>query len=344
MSIFYYDTKKIYASRFDALVNSTEIHNLRFYYYDNIFSQFDWSVEPRESLSQLYRERAEYIRDNFDYIVLCYSGGIDSTNVLETFYYNNIHIDEILISGAFSQDKNSDSDENCNIEIYKNAFPLLNKLNLRDTVINVIDYTKHFDDPNEFSLLHRGDDWSRVIGTHLSPRFLFWADVHKYINNKSDCKVGIIFGIEKPILNFGKIVSTKFYDTGCMSYGRNNTLSPINGITSINFYTDSNTPRLISKQCHLIKKVYENSSNKTWFRRNYTLIIEKIVYNVKNKPQYKSPKSTNFLLSNRDHYMMNNRNEEIFKEYSAGIDYIKKTTKIDSFLNTSINSREYKIG
>ena len=62
-------------------------------YHDALYSSLDWKTEPTESLEQLYKEQAQRIRDTYDKVILCYSGGYDSTNILETFYYNNIGID-----------------------------------------------------------------------------------------------------------------------------------------------------------------------------------------------------------------------------------------------------------
>ena len=95
----------------------TENDKKYFYFYDEEFSKINWFIEPKDSLQTLYRKRAEQIRQDYEYVILAYSGGHDSTQVLETFYYNNIHINEILMVGAFSQDSYTGSDENHNAEI-----------------------------------------------------------------------------------------------------------------------------------------------------------------------------------------------------------------------------------
>ena len=90
---------------------TTVAENVGFYYHDKEFSKIDWNYEPPQSLQDLYRIKAEKIRQDYGYVILAYSGGMDSSQVLETFYYNNIHIDEILMVGAFSQDSYGGSDE-----------------------------------------------------------------------------------------------------------------------------------------------------------------------------------------------------------------------------------------
>jgi len=70
---------------------------IQWIYNDNFFSQFDWSQEPTASLDQLYKKRAEELRKKYDYIVIYYSGGFDSSNMLRAFLDNGIYPDEICV-------------------------------------------------------------------------------------------------------------------------------------------------------------------------------------------------------------------------------------------------------
>lgn len=73
------------------------------------FISYDWKTEPSKSLTQLYLERAEDIRKTYDYIVILYSGGADSNNILSTFVDNNIKFEEILTLNYKSVYSNHDS-------------------------------------------------------------------------------------------------------------------------------------------------------------------------------------------------------------------------------------------
>lgn len=53
------------------------------------------------SLRELYRFRAQQLRDNYDYLILAYSGGADSDNILKTFVNNKIHLDEVFVEQPF---------------------------------------------------------------------------------------------------------------------------------------------------------------------------------------------------------------------------------------------------
>jgi len=57
MNFFYYDDLgQKYYNKFDALRSGRKIN---LYFYDKEFSEFNWKVEPKESLSELYRLRAQ---------------------------------------------------------------------------------------------------------------------------------------------------------------------------------------------------------------------------------------------------------------------------------------------
>ena len=52
-------------------------------------------------LRDIYRLRAQQLRDNYDYLILAYSGGADSDNILKTFVNNKIHLDEVIVEQPF---------------------------------------------------------------------------------------------------------------------------------------------------------------------------------------------------------------------------------------------------
>lgn len=47
------------------------------------------------ALTDLYAQRAQQLRDQYDYIILAYSGGADSDQMLRSFLHSGIHIDEV---------------------------------------------------------------------------------------------------------------------------------------------------------------------------------------------------------------------------------------------------------
>jgi hypothetical protein len=285
-----------------------------------------WKIEPSQTLDQLYKARAEYIRDNNKYVILCYSGGHDSTNILETFYYNNIHIDEILVVGALSQDSYEGSDENHNGELYKNVFPTLNKLNLPNTKITVVDYTKWFNDPKNFTtILKYGDEWTKHVGGFRSVHTLFWRDLKKFIGHENSKQTAYIMGADKVYLKYeyNQPSYVTFNDLSFFDYGSN---YEDENFKRINFYTDvhQTATDITRKQAHLVNKFRKLNLEVSHIEEQKNHVLNKILYNLRHPLVYISPKSTYTSISARDMFMLNSQNSDMYKMFIEGINTIAK--------------------
>lgn len=346
---YYFSDNSSFSSKSDAIVHAKLIKdNFKFYYYDDIFSKLNWKIEPPFSLEYYYKEQAKKIRDEYDYVILCYSGGYDSTNILETFYYNNIKIDKIVVVGAFSQDIFYGSDTNHNGEIYYNVFSYLKHLNL-ENITQVCDYSLLMNSPDNFSIHTYEDAWSDKIGSYISPHHWFWHDLEKHVIPKSweNQKIAIIFGKEKTHLRWlyrSSIynISTKegkigfAFDDGVNSYG-----NPISNesIKRIHFYWDPAFPIIPIKQVHILKKSFEI--------KQALEPAENVIYNLKYPLRFKSPKSAQKYLSLRDSFLMKKKDSEIFNLYYRGLKHIYKKIgikgKFHPLFNENCYSKFYEI-
>jgi hypothetical protein len=90
------------------------------------FSAYDWTKEPLKSLPELYADRARQLRDHYDHIVIFYSGGIDSENIIDTFVSNGIKFEEIATMNYHSIDP--DPDSYFNAEQIKVSYPKISAL------------------------------------------------------------------------------------------------------------------------------------------------------------------------------------------------------------------------
>lgn len=347
--IFYYDEQKtIYLTPYDAWHSNKPC---AFYYHDNVFEKANWKVEPTQTLDQLYAERAQKIRDEYEYVIVCYSGGNDSSNILETFYYNNIHIDEIVMVGSFSQDVYDKTvDENHNSDLYLNAFPLLKTLNLPNTKITTIDYTEIFRDIKQFSLIQKYDtDWIKYIGTHKSPHNLFWHDFRKFVGRNNTKKTAWIMGNEKAEVTFsskytGSSAFVSFRDGPINSYGMR---YHDENFTRVNFYCDPD-PAAINiqiKQAHIFNKIWNlASSEQRWKMRSPYLRVSaqnKLFYNPKNPLIYQSEKSTSSFLSVRDKFLLKTQNSDIVNYYVTTLNCHNEYAKLEG--GRGYNSKPYFI-
>ena len=85
-------------NKVDCLRYATKIKDFKvsYHYYDSVFQTVKWNNESTESLEQLYKKRAKQLRQKYNHLALLFSGGADSTNVLDSFLDNNISLDEII--------------------------------------------------------------------------------------------------------------------------------------------------------------------------------------------------------------------------------------------------------
>ena len=80
-----------------ALIEATKTGHFPHWNFNNeIFGSQQWHQEPATDLKELYRIRAQQIRDRYDYIRLEFSGGGDSSTALYSFVLNGIHLDEVV--------------------------------------------------------------------------------------------------------------------------------------------------------------------------------------------------------------------------------------------------------
>lgn len=328
---FYYtNSKKIFTNKIDATRHKELTGEKIFYYYhDEVYSKLDWTIEPPGSLDFHYQQQAQRIRDEYDYVVLFYSGGYDSTNILETFHFNNIKLDKIVCVGAFKQDTFSGVDENHNGEIYNNCFPYIVELGL-ESITQICDYTDYFNDVKNFSVYEYGEQWVENNGGWFSPHHWFWRDIHKYVvpANMRDKKVALIWGKDKPYIEtIGNDICFSFNDMATLGYGME---IEIDNIDRIHFYWDPNYPFILIKQLHTLMKMKSfNPDN---------------VYNLKRPILFKSPKSPSNLLSLRDKFLMDNTNSSIFDFYQEGIRRLLKQVNPNNLSKSKSKSYVVKYG
>lgn len=101
---YYTVGNKIYSHKIYALQAATQQKlPVQWHFNEDTFNKFDWTVRPSTPLTELYRLRAQQLRQKYDYLILLWSGGADSTNILDTFLLNNISIDEVVVLWPVTQ-------------------------------------------------------------------------------------------------------------------------------------------------------------------------------------------------------------------------------------------------
>lgn len=225
-----------FVRKFDALIHAaakkTEVY---FKYHDELWKNFDRTKLGKIPLKQLYKDRAQMLRDQYDYLILYYSGGSDSHNVLRTFVDNGIKLDEVcvkwpkaLMDGKLYTPNSVDTTaRNYWSEWDYSVKPTLDwlKSNHPSIKITIKDYTENIDSINVqpiFEILNHVRAGAMLISGVTSDSVIVLSDQGK--------KVGNIYGVDKPLLtiNDDNQVSMFFTDLA---------LSMANGVDTP-YYTD----------------------------------------------------------------------------------------------------------
>jgi hypothetical protein len=221
----------------------------------------DWTAEPTESLSELYQRRARELRERYDYLILMYSGGSDSHQVMMSFINAGVHLDEVRtfypmkwvekVSGRTTRD-----DPLGHLYEFHNAVvPGLRILSQRSprTIIKVVDTTDAYtgdmtDWFEEMETQHRNTG-----GVHGLFAANFRArqerDIQRDVENMG-CKVCVIYGADKPPLHLnGDQLYVRFLDT--WRFGISAIWAGRTYDTAMFYWGDM---RIVCKQAHVVLK------------------------------------------------------------------------------------------
>lgn len=257
----YHCNGKRFCSKLEAILEANQSGSwVEWDYHDLIFGAHDWSLEPQASLTDLYRARAQQLRDSYDHLVLFYSGGVDSWNILKTFVDNNIRLDEIYMFGAFQAEVQTgaelgqDREPGYYTREIHQSLPLVKALaESRDICVNLYDWTT--------DILEAANDldWIWRAGTRFDPTCMVRSRFHKVFREHNDLlhrgrRVGFVYGVDKPrLLRDDSRIYFAFLDV-MMTTG---TL-PTNDIlgeyweNDEYFYWSPNLPELAIKQSHVV--------------------------------------------------------------------------------------------
>lgn len=323
---------------------------------NHIFDNFNWKIEPSLTLDQLYDLRAKELREKYDYIILSYSGGADSHNILMSFIRQNLFIDEIIVNTLDQGnknftiiDKNILDPKHAASEHYLQTIPRLKDAEkfIPKTKITILDLTK-----NLFESFTKVDDGSWIFNRRegVNPlgatrfNYIHFNEVRK--NFDKGKKIGLLLGIEKPRTFIHK---DKFYIRFTDRAANLVTVAEhIEEYTNSNveyFYWSPDSCSLLSKQAHTIKKWLENfpQYQPLWASNNFTTerfrlvherILRTIIYSTWNDDWFQADKATKDWYSEFDSWFIEGyKNTKAHQIWLEGIKYLEKNAS--SFIITN---------
>lgn len=340
-----------YLNKYHALENCKPNQWPTWNFHNDAYSQESWTSEPKEDLYELYRQRAQQLRDKYDHVILYYSGGIDSHAVLNTFINADIKLDGIIVSGSFSLDQKLTG--NCNLEQQLVAKPYLDNLikqgKLRCPVyyLDTVKYHTKFQDEN----------WVYACGQSLTPQVysynFFWEEpwIQNFLSKGSTC---FVRGIDKPrvVLEDNKWY-VSFIDYHIMSGTPTGTLSKKQDwdIQEYFFWTPDLT-KIVNKQAHMLINWFElnltaakahtvtSKEGKIFQRGRYNKYVDPIIYGRYvsqsiggEKPYFSLDKPLFTNLWHKDYWFFKS-NDVLQKEHQtwvAGIQLVSNKISSDKF-------------
>lgn len=319
----------------------------RWIFNDDVYGAIDWSIPIEESLSSIYRRRAQQLRDQYDYLVLYFSGGADSMNILHAFMDNNIFLDEIVMQlPKLVESKLNDKDltnGNIHSEIKYSAVPFLQKHDeqLSGTRITYQDFSK-----NVIELLEK-DDWADLvpmttnitvsgIGRQLAPL----SEQHILTLCGKGKRVAQILGIDKPLVMYdGKNYLGFFLDLNVshspavdVVHGHNKDDLIGKHYTTELFYWTPDMPEIVVKQCQEIKKNCEAdpAMRQLWSQTDtlhitaFRSAMHPIIYPGQSTPEFQTDKPVSSVRRWQDQWFWDTASDRVIGNYMSVIGHLKK--------------------
>lgn len=246
---YYKVGEKLFLNKLEALQYSAQIVTpVTYHWFDEAFDTFDRSLLGTVSLDALYKERAQRLRDKYDYLILNYSGGCDSWNILKTFLDNNIKLDQVMVCWPFGASKTYKPNiKDVSADNFMSEWDFTTKPDLEwlaqhhpDIKIELIDWAEPFINNPNFVNERSFDNLNHFHNLADLARSTLFSETERDMIEKGKT-VGTIWGLDKPnISRLGNQIGMSFYDSVTTVAHP----APCNPFGTEYFYWDPNMPIL----------------------------------------------------------------------------------------------------
>lgn len=252
---------KMYA----VLKASEQKTSATWWYYDEIYAaaikKFD-STLASKPIVETYIARAKQLRESYDYLILNYSGGSDSHNILQVFLQNKIKLDHIYVQWPMSlMDRglytaNSVDKRNSN---FHSEWDLVLKKDLEWIAQNHPEITIEIAD---WTTTVVEDFYNDTIFTNCVTNLPSIARSQKqntYSKTETELaskgkRVASIYGVDKPnVIKNDGLWYMYFVDTACMAQP-----NPNNPEGTEYFYFTPNMPEVVIHQAYKLIEWYND--------------------------------------------------------------------------------------
>jgi len=256
-------------SKIEACLTATQLNTVPVWNFnDEYFSSFDWSIEPQEDIEELYKKRALELREKYDHIVIHFSAGRDSGNIMDTFIKNNILVDEIFIRGPFDHlDKSRVKfhEDYFYAEIFIAAYPIAEMI--KEKYYPNVEITVHDTKKYTIDFFKENKNWFELGNSNLNPGNYYKADYDQMNPNwrklaEKGKRIGHIMGIDKPrVLKIKDNFYFSFIDTPTIDFGNPRNTKIDLPMYNEMFYWHPDCAKMLIKQGHLVKNAIKNNND-----------------------------------------------------------------------------------
>ena len=340
---YYRVGKKFFYKKYNAAVESAiTSYPISWDFHRTVFESAIAKPELNLNLLDWYKIRALQLRDSYDYLILAYSGGSDSDNILQTFLKNDIKLDEIwsdfpksLIEKSNYVLTNSTDPSNMAAEMYTVVIPELAEVSRKYPNIKI-----HFSDTWENRSIEDYEDTYSFVSI---PSTYVFIQRYRYILNyakkliEEGKKVAIIQGIDKPVPHirdntYGMIFSDKA--TTYKSEIIEDVYVPLEY-----FYWSTALPELAVAQAktlwnvilsnkleNQVRTLYNSSNTANLLDRQNGLdyLIKKICFPYWNFSKLQVNKSSHLFNKNYLHFLEKHSSDITYQSYTSSLNNLKK--------------------
>ena len=374
---YYLFNNQIYYNKFHVLLEASKSGQItarpdqrdqsidsqvKWFFNDDVFMKFPWHVEPETSMQELYRMRAQQLRDQYDYIRVEASGGSDSSTMIYSFLLNNIHLDEVVFRYPKTGEKGVSNTaqftqaENILSEYEFAARPMLNWIATNYPKVKI---TMH--DYSEDMLAHANtadESWIFKTRHYLQPDYAHKHSLTNLTEHRrladSGTKIGVIHGVDKPkiCIKDGKFF-LYFFDN--LANQNNPDIGDYTNITSEYFFWTPDMPEILAKQAHMCRHWFSMPAHYQFQRtlhwpnidfaaRNlYEQLVKAIVYPDYDPNTFQVVKPSNNIFNEQGTWFhVNFKNTKAYNVWEAAINHLV-TNLHESYIKTDLHGRKSNV-
>lgn len=340
---YYRVSGAVYHNKIEALLSAGTLHHPTWHFNEHVYDTLDWSIEPNFDIEVLYAERARQLREKYDYVAIFFSGGADSSTVLNSFVKNNLFVDEVIVghpeSGLRDWDQKTDSDPRYTVsEYYHTVVPQLKQLAVDspNTKITINDYFQDMIDE------YKSDEWILAARDYFHPSFVSRYSKKNLTHVKKLCEAGkrvtFVYGVDKPRI---AMMNGNYYCYFLDIIANTSTwdLDDYSTASTEYFYWTPDFPLLPIKQAHLVANWLDTpEANKfrrvvEWPPKNYEenqilktvydRAIREPIYPGWNFDYFQTHKSTSAIRAEQDAWFFkHHQNTHLHDTWIAGVDHL----------------------